>query len=84
MPRYFFNVTEERQTERGRGHIDDVGSELADLGQARCEALATLSDISKGKLEEDGDRRFIIEVHEGHGPVLFRASLVLKLEYIAH
>jgi len=78
MPRYFFNVTNE-----GRGHADDVGSELADLNEARHEALATLGDISRGKLEKNRDRRFVVEVHEGDGPALFRASLILKLEELA-
>ncbi len=78
MPRYFFDITD-----LGRGHTDDVGSELADLNEARHEALATLDDISRGKLEEEGDRRFVVEVHEGDGPALFRASLILKLEELA-
>jgi hypothetical protein len=79
MPRYFFDVTE-----TGKVSIDDEGLELASLQDARREALQALGGIARDELP-DGDRRqFVIEIREGDGGPLLRASLSLRVEQITN
>jgi hypothetical protein len=75
MPRYFFYVTD-----TGNVSIDDCGTELPSLEKACEEALRTLGEIARDELP-DGDRRqFTIDIREGAGPPVLRASLSLHVE----
>ncbi|HVI76661.1 MAG TPA: hypothetical protein VM715_00555 [Candidatus Acidoferrum sp.] len=75
MPRYFFDVTDTRDSSR-----DSEGVEFPSLKAARAEALRTLGEIAKHELP-DGDRRnFVIRIREKSGPPILSATLTLRVE----
>jgi hypothetical protein len=75
MPLYFFDITDTSKT-----WPDSEGTELANLEEARDEALRTLGEIVKEKLPDGDHRNFLIETREGDGAPLLSASLALRIE----
>jgi hypothetical protein len=76
LMRYFFDVRD-----GGAVHVDSDGTELADLEEARREALTTLAGIAKDELPDGDMREFMISVRDGDGWIYIRASLVMRVEY---
>ena len=74
--RYFFDVRD-----GGVVQVDSDGTVLADLQEARHEALATLGGIAKDELPDGDMREFMISVRDGDGRIHLRASLVMRVEY---
>ena len=75
MPLYYFDYVDDDREVR-----DDEGVELANLEQARNEAMRAIMAIAKDKMP-DGDRRnFRLSIREESGPVLMVVSLLLRVE----
>jgi|tagenome__1003787_1003787.scaffolds.fasta_scaffold19964288_1 hypothetical protein len=75
MPLYFFDVTD-----TGKTFPDDEGTELADLEEARTEALRTIGEIAKDKLPDGDDREFLICIREENGVPVMTVALTLHVE----
>jgi hypothetical protein len=78
LPRYFFDTADGDSRLR-----DDEGVELAELGQARHEALTTLGEIARDELAAFDEREFTITVRNEAGKPVLRASLRLSVQRLA-
>jgi hypothetical protein len=74
VPRYYFDLRD-----GDLASADDEGTELADLEEARTEALAMLGGIAKDELPDRDQREFVVIVRDGGGPQL-SVSLTVRVE----
>jgi len=75
MPRYYFDY------EDGPGEVhDDEGVDLANLEQARKEAMSAIYGLAKEKTPAGDRRDFRLAIREEGGPVLMVVSLSLSVE----
>lgn len=74
MPRYFFDV---HNGNRHRGfERDDQGAECADFKAARAQAMATLPEIARLEIPEDGDKQaFMVLVRDEGRAIVYTATL---------
>ncbi len=71
MPRWFFDLHDDNKI-----HIDDEGSDLADLEEACKEARRFLPDIARYEIPKDGDKRaFVVLVRDEEGKAVYSATL---------
>lgn len=73
MPRFFFDVQDDRGTEEDRSGLD-----LSDAEDARREALAGLLSIARHELRPDRPAISVV-VRDGQRTAVLTASLVLSL-----
>ncbi len=77
MPTYFFDIED-----AGQASPDIFGTELADLYEARDQALALLPDLARDHAI-DGEHRVITAVVRCHeGRERYRTTLTVKGEWI--
>jgi hypothetical protein len=74
VPRFYFDTED-----TGACRRDTVGTELANLEDARKEALETLGGIARDELPDGNDREFVIHVRLGRKRLL-TATLSLRVE----
>jgi len=73
VPRYFFHITD------GQAFLDNIGTELPSLVEARREALATFGDLVKNR-EEWASDEWRIDIAEAEGRTLL--TLKVRMEEI--
>lgn len=70
MPRFFFDIHD------GQFTRDDEGTNCADFEAARREAMASLPEIARFTLPNDGDTRaFTVLVRNEVGVIVYTATL---------
>jgi hypothetical protein len=75
MPHYYFDC------ENGHREIrDEEGVDLANLEEARSEAIRAIDALAKGKIPEGDRRDFRLAIREEAGPVFMVVSLSLRVE----
>ena len=77
MPRYFFDITDQ-----GEGGRDDDGSVHESPQAARKEAIGTLAHMAKDELPDGNAHDFTASIRDEDGKVLFRATLLLRAEWV--
>ena len=75
MPRYYFD-----SIENGRTLRDEEGLELADVEEARIEALKALGGIVKDSMPNGDTAQFAIAVRDGTPDPVITAVLSLSVE----
>jgi hypothetical protein len=75
MPRFFFDFLD-----NGRLFPDTEGSELADVAEARAEALATLCQVAKDASYETDNLQLKATVRSETGQTLLTASVDVIVE----
>lgn len=75
MPRYYFDVDDGRSATR-----DDIGLDLDGDEIARHEALRALPGLAGEALPQEHGSRVAIEVRDGTGRRVLRATLTLAVE----
>jgi hypothetical protein len=78
MPIYYFDVDDS-----GRDVPDDEGTELADLTQARAEALRMLGEVAKNELPNSDRTSFAIAICSESGKQLLTVALSVREEQAA-
>lgn len=76
MARYFFDVDD------GDLSRDDEGLDFVSVDAACDQALASLPDIAKGCVSERTKEEVSITVRDGGDRAVFRATLVIKAEWL--
>ena len=75
MPHYYFDCVD------GHREIgDEEGVDLANLEEARSEAIRAIDGFAKGKVPAGDRRDFRLAIREEAGPVLIVVSLSLRVE----
>jgi hypothetical protein len=77
MPLYFSDFEDGRTK-----HVDRTGTELGDVAMVPGEAVELLKSVLRDISPGADDRTFIVNVRNDIGRIIFRASLVLKTEWI--
>src|SRR4051794_13534329 len=77
VPRYFFDFED-----NGRLAVDEEGSDLDSIEQARSEAAGFLPAIAKDELPDGEDRVFVTTVRDEAGHALYRATLTYRGEWL--
>jgi hypothetical protein len=78
MPLYYFDIDDS-----GRDVPDTEGTELADLTQARGEALRMLGEVAKNELPNSDRSRFAISICSESGKPLLTVALSVRGEQAA-
>jgi hypothetical protein len=76
MPLYFFDSRDDL-----RSVADDIGSELADLEEAKQEAMEALVGIARDRLPDGNFRDLSMTIRDGSGPLIV-VSLSLDVTYL--
>ena len=74
MPRYYFD-----SIENGRTLRDEEGLELADVEEARIEALKALGGIVKDSMPDGDTAQFVVAVRDGNPDPVITAVLSLSV-----
>jgi hypothetical protein len=77
MARYYFDIEN-----GGRAIKDNEGMELSDLKAARDAAISVLPDIAREELPDGANHDFMAWVRDASGRIVFKASLLLRSEYV--
>lgn len=75
MPRYYFDTIQNSLSFR-----DEEGLELADVEEARDEALKALGEIVRDSMPSGDKARFVISVRDGSPDPAITAVLSLSVE----
>ena len=73
MPLFFFDLVD-----NGHSVPDEDGTQVADIEQARVEALRTLGNIATNELTKSGHDDLQVSVRDENGQVVLTASLLVE------
>ncbi|MBZ9777282.1 DUF6894 family protein [Mesorhizobium sp. CO1-1-8] len=75
MALYYFDLDD-----NGTIFPDDEGTECADLGAVKYEAIKALAEMTKDALPDGDHHRMVIVVRDEGGDLVFRGSIVFNVE----
>lgn len=79
MALYYFDLTED-----GALVVDEIGTELPNVGAARVEATQTMTDIARDHIPGDGPHHQLqMSVRDESGKVVINLTLAFDAEMMA-